>query len=78
MPPRKYVYVDRIMLHEFGHTLGLPDFYSDGTTGLNGFRAGVMLPNAAILRGAVMHTGFVINGEDLKQLEAIYLLHNPH
>ena len=64
--PRYYVYVDRIMLHEFGHTMGLKDFYDDTETGLIG------LPNA------VMHMGYVINGEDLKQLEAIYLLHNPH
>ena len=63
---RFYVYADRVMLHEFGHTLGLSDFYLDTSTELIG------LPNAA------MHTGFVITGEDLKQLEAIYLLHDPH
>ena len=28
---RYYVYVDRIMLHEFGHTLGLHDSYNDPT-----------------------------------------------
>ena len=63
---RYYVYADRVMLHEFGHTLGLSDFYLDDKTEL------VDLPNA------VMHMGFVITGEDLKQLEAIYLLHDPH
>ena len=63
---RYYVYADRIMLHEFGHTLGLSDFYNDDETDLD------TLPNA------VMHTGFVLTGEDLKQLEAIYLLHDPH
>ncbi len=76
--PRYYVHAGRIMLHEFGHTLGLPDFYSDTTTGLDGFRNQIKLPNAAILQSAVMHTGFVINGEDMKQLEAIYLLHDAH
>ncbi len=63
---RYYVYADRIMLHEFGHTLGLSDFYNDYETDLD------TLPNA------VMDTGFVINGEDIKQLEAVYLLHDPH
>ena len=75
---RYYVYVDRIMLHEFGHTLGLKDFYNDTETGLNGYLNGVKLPNAAMLKNAVMDTGFVINGEDIKQLEAVYLLHDPH
>ena len=27
--PKLYVFVGYIMLHEFGHTLGLPDFYED-------------------------------------------------
>ena len=44
----------------------LSDFYADDKTELFG------LPNA------VMYAGFVITGEDLKQLEAIYLLHDPH
>ena len=61
-----YVYVDRVMLHEFGHALGLPDFYADDKTGLKG------------LSDAVMHTGYEIRDEDIEQLRAIYLLHNPH
>ena len=44
----------------------LSDFYADDKTELFG------------LTNAVMHTGFVITGEDFKQLEAIYLLHDPH
>ena len=64
MPTRLYVYVDRVMLHEFGHTLGLPDFYSD-TTGLEGL-------------DAVMNTSNEIQDEDIAQLEAIYLHHSPH
>ena len=63
---KRYVYVDRVMLHEFGHALGLPDFYADATTGLKG------------LSDAVMHTGYEIHDEDIEQLRAIYLLHNPH
>ena len=54
------------MLHELGHALGLPDFYADDKTGLKG------------LSDAVMHTGYEIRDEDIEQLRAIYLLHNPH
>ena len=63
--PRKYIYVDRVTLHEFGHTLGLPDF-PDDTTGL------------ANLHDAVMNMRFVIQDADIDQLKAIYLLHSAH
>ena len=58
-----YVYVDRIMLHEFGHTLGLHDFYNDRTMDQ---------------LDAVMNTSYEIQDEDIAQLEAIYLHHSPH
>ena len=61
MPPRCYVYVDRIMLHEFGHTLGLHDFYNDRT-----------MDHLT----AVMNTHSVIDDEDEMQLEAIYAYHD--
>ena len=64
-PTRKYVYVDRVMLHELGHTLGLPEFYNDDATGLKD-------------KLGVMNKSFGILDEDIKQLRAIYLLHNPH
>ena len=62
-PVRRYVYVDRVMLHEFGHTLGLPDFYNDKTMDH---------------LDAVMNMSFVIKDEDIEQLRAIYLLHSSH
>ncbi len=65
-PGKYYVYGLRIVLHEFGHTLGLPDFYGDTKTDLDN------------LIDAVMHTGYEIHEEDIEQLRAIYLLHNPH
>ena len=64
LPTRYYVYVGRVMLHEFGHTLGLPDFYVD-TTGLSTLKA-------------IMNMSFVIEDQDIAQLEAIYLLHSAH
>ena len=63
MPKRYYAYVDRIMLHEFGHTLGLHDFYDD--------------PTMAHL-DAVMDTSNAIRPEDIAQLRAIYFHHGSH
>ena len=66
-PPRLWADVDRIMLHEFGHTLGLHDFYNDP-----------YMENQPRFKDAVMHTGATITLEDLAQLKAIYLLHTRH
>ena len=60
----QYAFIDWVMLHEFGHTLGLPDFYADTST----------------LQGqiAIMNEHWVaqdIKDEDLEQLKAIYILH---
>lgn len=62
-PTRKFVYINRIMRHEFGHILGLPDFYNHSD--LNGL-------------DAVMDDGFEITDEDKAQLRAIYFHHSPH
>lgn len=66
MPTRYYVHMGRIMLHEFGHTLGLSDFYLDTKTGLIG------------LTNAVMYEGYEIHEEDIERMRAIYSLHTPH
>ena len=55
------------MLHEFGHTLGLPDFYAD-TTGLKNV---VAIMNDS---GAARN----VKDEDIEQLRAIYILHTRH
>ena len=54
------------MIHEFGHTSGLPDFYADNTTGLRG------LP--AIMDD--FHANKTITAEDIAQLRAIYAVHD--
>ena len=58
------------MMHEFGHTFGLPDFYTDTTTGLKGLAAVMDDPYANKTPTA----------EDIEQLKAIYALHDssPH
>ena len=64
-PVRRYLYVGRVMRHEFGHTLGLPDFYNNGT-GLREFKAIMGLNSDDI------------EDQDIEQLKAIYLLHGQH
>ena len=51
------------MLHEFGHTLGLPDFYEDASMEH---------------LDAVMSRSAKVMDEDIAQLRAIYLLHSSH
>ena len=51
------------MMHEFGHTLGIHDFYND--------------PIMDWLV-AVMNTNNDITDHDIEQLRAIYLLHTSH
>ena len=67
-PASLYFYIDPIMIHEFGHTFGLHDFYLDPT----------MAPLVAIMKDVYANT--MITAEDIAQLRAIYALHNsfPH
>ena len=65
-PDTQYYYIGSVMIHEFGHTLGLPDFDTDDVTSLKG-------------RPAVMgdyHTNMMITAEDIAQLRAIYAVHD--
>ena len=65
-PLSLYHYINPLMLHEFGHTLGLPDFYNDHKTGLMGLPA-VMDSH---------HNNMAITDEDIAQLWAIYAVHD--
>ncbi len=59
----RYVYVDHIMVHDFGHALGLDDFYAVKTMDH---------------LDAVMNGSLEIRDEDIAQLKAIYFHHDPH
>ncbi len=61
----EFRYVDPIMMHEFGHTLGLPDFYLDYMTDLMGLDAVMNDP----------YSNKTPTDEDIAQLKAIYARH---
>ena len=63
MDKRFFAYIGSAMRHEFGHTLGLDEFYDD--------------PRLKHL-DAAMNVGNVVTDEDIAQLEAIYFHHSPH
>ena len=65
------VYTLVVAIHEFGHTLGLPDFYAHTE---HGKRHG---PRRDGLSGetAIMNRHDSITDKDIAQLHAIYLLH---
>ena len=65
-PPSFYNYIDPLMIHEFGYTLGIPDFYADNVTGLRGLPA-VMDDH---------HSNMAITSEDIAQFRAIYAAHD--
>ena len=62
-PTKYFLYLPPVMLHEFGHTLGLHDFYNDTT----------MEHLDAIMNGKDQ-----ITAENLEQLRAIYFRHSKH
>ena len=66
----RYEYVGTVALHEFGHTLGLHDFYDDKTM--------VDLPSVMGKPDYDNLRNIWIEHHDLEQLRAIYLLHSPH
>lgn len=64
VPNSYYHYIGSILIHEFGHTLGLPDFSADHT--LMNLRAVMENP----------HKNKTITDEDIAQLRAIYAVHD--
>lgn len=66
-----YLHAGNIALHEFGHTLGAPDFYNDYTTGL-------MNETPSIMNRYFLDMNVGIYDTDVDQLWAIYRLHSVH
>jgi predicted Zn-dependent protease len=60
----EYYYIDPLMIHEFGHTLGLSDFGNDPT----------LKSLTAIMEN--FHANKTITAEDIAQLRAIYAVHD--
>ena len=80
-PPREiYVYAEHLALHELGHTLGLPDFYSlPGVAPAAHHSANYDPRLDAEL--AIMNKHWdakTIQPTDIAQLDAIYRLHSSH
>ena len=69
------LYPLRVAIHEFGHTLGLPDFYAHTEWGLF-----TIAPRLDGLSGetAIMNTHDTVTDSDIAQLDAIYRLHSRH
>ncbi len=66
-----YVYVNYIVIHEFGHTLGMPDFYRGGGADVYDDRLANETP-------AIMNSpsdAKRVRDKDLEQLNAIYRRH---
>ena len=61
----EYYYIGPAMMHEFGHTFGLHDFYDDTT----------MDHLAAVMNDP--YTNKTPTAEDIAQLRAIYAVHEP-
>ena len=61
------VRADYTALHEFGHTLGMPDYYADNVCGLKGTVAIMQNPEYECIRN-----------DDRAQLKAIYARHSSH
>ena len=75
MPTRYYVYVGYVMLHEFGHTFGLSDFYSYPSMD---HLPALMNSCDEKLEGRPENSCTRITTDDKAQLKAIYLLHDAH
>ena len=84
-----YLYIGYIMLHEFGHTLGLPDFYAlPAQPSTPGMPTPTPLPHPSTnydprldIETAIMNLPWDavnIQQEDRDQLDAIYRTHTRH
>jgi hypothetical protein len=68
-----YIYAPYIALHEFGHTLGLPDFYA-----ASGDNWDARLQHVTAIMNVPWLAGDIRQGQDIAQLDAIYARHGGH
>ncbi len=68
-----YIYIPYIALHEFGHTLGLPDFYV-----ITGNNWDARLLGVTAIMNIPWKAGHIRQDQDIAQLHAIYARHGKH
>ena len=75
--PVRYSYIKWTMIHEFGHALGLPDFYvfRKGTNPATNYDSGLDREDAIMNKHREAKE---IKASDIDQLDAIYRLHSKH
>ena len=70
----QYFYIGYATLHELGHTLGLPDFY----TSHGAVHWDSRLAHYNAIMNIAERAKNIVRSQDIAQLDAIYIRHKPH
>lgn len=71
----KYYYIEYLTLHEFGHTLGLPDFYEERDWYNNWDHR---LESVTAIMNIPHKAEGIRPDQDIAHLDALYVRHSPH